>query len=447
MKVTSEKAEHNQVVLDIEMEAAELEKYLNIAYQHVVQRILVPGFRKGKAPRDILERHVGRGVLLEEAIEHLIPEACNKAMDEQKLEAIAQPHVEVTSVEPVKFKCTVPLSPSVTLCDYKSIRVEPQTVAVTEEQVNTVIDQIRDQQAVLTPVDRPVRYNDIITMAVQSCVGEKELVNEKETPYGVIKGFDLPLPGFPEKLEGAAKGEEREFNLAFPETHPQEEWRGKECRFKVTVKEIKEKILPALDDTFVKSLGGKMETVEALKERVKADLLARAEAAERARYEEAALQKLVECSQIDYPPVLLENEVERMLRQQEERAESTGRKLKDLLRQNNRTEEQLRQEMRPVAEKRLARSLALGWLAEKEQIKVSPEEIAAETEKMSKDAGEKSEDMRRFLELPSVQPSLSNSILTRKTLGRLIEIARAEAKPSEAMETHAPNEITSVESK
>lgn len=454
MKVTSEKAEHNQIVLDVEMEPAELDKYLNIAYRHVVQRTAVPGFRRGKAPRDVLERFVGKGTLLEDAIEYLIPEACNKAIEEQKIEPIAHPHVELTSVEPVRFKATVPLKPTVKLCDYKDIRVEPQSVSVTDEQVSAVIEQLREQQAIFTPVDRPVRYSDIITMAIQSCVGERELLNEKETPYRVMKDFDLPLPGFSEKLEGAAKGEQREFSLVFPESHPAAEFRGKECGFKVTVKDIKEKELPALDDAFAKSLGAGIETLDALKEKAKADLTARVEGEERARYEDAALQRLVECAQIDYPPVLLDSEVDRMFRQQEERAERGGRKLKDLLRSTNKTEEQLKEEMRPIAEKRLVRSLALGQLAEEEKVEVTAEEIAAETTRMSKDAGKKAEEMKQFLELPSVQPSVSNSILTRKTVERLLEIAKSQTpvaapaltEAARAEEASSEEEKSSVES-
>ncbi|MBI2858149.1 MAG: trigger factor, partial [Chloroflexi bacterium] len=383
MKVTSEKAEHSQVTLDVEMEPPELEKYMEIAYRHVVQRTNIPGFRKGKAPRAVLERHLGRGALVQDAIEHLVPEAVQKAIDEQKIEAIARPEIELVSLEPVRFKAKVPLRPTVTLCDYAKIRVPAVPVEVAEEAVDHTVDQLRQQQSVFTPVDREVRYNDIISMNISGCVGEKQLVDEQETPYRVMKDFDLPLPGFAEKLEGAQRGEERQFSLVFPDQHPSVEFRGKECDFKVKVTDIKEQSLPELDDAFAKSLNMTVETVAALKEKVRKDLEARAAAEERARFEDAALEKLVVCATIDYPSVLLENEIEEMFRREEENAKRSGQKLKDRLRAMNKTEEQLREGLRPVAEKRLLRSLALGKLSDEEKITVKDEDMASETEKMA----------------------------------------------------------------
>ncbi len=423
MKVTSEKAEHSQVILDVEMEPAELEKYMEIAYRHVVQKTNVPGFRKGKAPRAVLERHLGRIALLEGAIEHLVPEAVDKAITEQKIEAVARPSVELMGVDPVHFKATVPLKPTVKLCDYANVRVEPEPVAITDEHVNLTIDQLRQQQAVFTPVERAVQYNDIITMNIRGCIGERQLVDEKDAPYRVMKDFDMPLPGFPEKLQGAMKGELREFSLIFPEVHPAAELRGQTCDFKVKVTDVKEQILPELNDGFIKSLNMNLETVEALKEKVRKDLEARASSAEKSRYEDAALQKLVECAQVDYAPILLENEIERMVQNEEEAAQHHGQKLKDRLKTLNKTEEQMREELRPIAGTRLLRSLALRQLAEDEKIDVKDEELTAETDKMSKDAGDKAEELKKFLELPSAKASVYNSILIRKTMARLLEIA------------------------
>lgn len=435
MKVTAEKAENSQVVLDVEMEPAELEKYLNIAYRHVVSRVTVPGFRKGKAPRDVLERFVGKGALLEDAIEHLVPEACDKAIEEQKLEAVARPRVDLVSIEPVRFKATVPLKPTVKLGDYKSISVEHKPVEITGEQIDRVIDQLRQQQAVFTPVDRPVRYNDIITMTLEGSVEERQIVNEKGAPYKVIKELDLPLPGFPEKLEGAMKGEERAFSLVFPETHPAQELRGKPCDFKVTVTEIKEQSLPELDDAFVKSLGASTETVDALREKVKTDLKARAESVERNRFEDQVVQALVDVAHVEYSPMLADIEVDRLVKNEEERASQSGKKLKDLLKATGQTEEQLRTELRPIAEKRLVRGLALGQLADDDKIEVTEEEIAEEIEKAAKSSPEKEQEVREFLKLPSVRISILNTVLTRKTMVRLVEIAESRKDTDSKAET------------
>lgn len=435
MKVTAEKAENSQVVLDVEMEPAELEKYLNIAYRHVVSRATVPGFRKGKAPRDVLERYVGKAALLEDAIEHLVPEACDKAIEEQKLEAVARPHVDLVSVEPVRFKATVPVKPTVKLGDYKNISVERKAVEITGEQIDRVVDQLRQQQAVFTPVDRPVRYNDIIAMTLEGSVEQRQIVNEKGAPYRVIKELDLPLPGFPEKLEGAVRGEERAFSLVFPDTHPAQDLRGKYCDFKVTVTEIKEQCLPELDDAFVKSLGGGAETVDALREKVKTDLKARAESVERNRFDDEAMQALVDGAHVEYSPILVDIEVDRLMKNEEERASQSGKKLKDMLKATNQTEEQLRTELRLIAEKRLVRGLVLGQLADDDKIEVSEEDIAQEIEKAAKSSGDKEQEVRDFLKLPSVKVSIVNTVLTRKTMARLIEIAESQKVDNDKTET------------
>ncbi|MDO8472520.1 MAG: trigger factor, partial [Dehalococcoidia bacterium] len=356
-------------------------------------------------------------------------------IEEQKIEAVARPQVELISVEPVRFKATVPVKPSVNLNEYQKISVEHQPVEITEEQVEKVIDQLRQQQAVFTPVERPVRYNDVITMTVAGYVEERQIVNEKGAPYKVMKDLDLPLPGFPEKLEGAVKGEERVFSLVFPETHPAQELRGKPCDFKVTVDEIKEQRLPAVDDAFVKSLGAGAETIDAFKEKVKSDIKARAEGAEHNRYEDEVLQKLVDCAQIDYSPILVDIEVERLVKNEEERAARSGKKLKDLLKATNQTEVQLRAELRPIAEKRLVRGLALGQLADDENIQVSDEEIAEEIEKAAKGSADKEQEVRNFLKLPSVKGSILSAVLTRKTMARLIEIAQGEKQTTPAAES------------
>jgi trigger factor len=300
VKVSAEKAEHSQVTMVVEMDAPEVEESVQAAYRHLVLKANVPGFRKGKAPRDVMERYFGKGYLLEHALEHLIPDACHKAISEQKIEAVAEPQIEITSVDPVVFKAVVPVRPTVKLCDYAAIRVEAKPATVTAENVDAAIEQLRQHQSIWTPVDRPVQYNDAISMKVTSCIGERQLLNEKAAPYRVTKGASYPLPGFPEELAGSVKGEQRDFNLVFPEDHPAAELRGQECKFQVTVNEIKEQTLPALDEAFAKSLGIDVETVEALREKVNADLMARAVSAERGRFEESALEGLVGCAQIEY---------------------------------------------------------------------------------------------------------------------------------------------------
>ncbi|MBI2854927.1 MAG: trigger factor [Chloroflexi bacterium] len=435
MKVSTEQAERRQVVLNVEMEPAETEKALESAYRRLVQKYTIPGFRKGKTPRNILERYVGKGALLEDAIEHMVPDAYRRAIIEQKIDPVAQPKLELVSAEPVRFKAIVPLRPEVKITDYKQIRVEPETIQVTEEQVESTLDHLRQQHAVWAPVDRPVKFGDMVTADIQSSAADKQLLNEKDAPFRVEKDAKGPLPGFAEKLEGMVKSEEREFDLPFPDDYPSEEYKGKTAHFKVKVNEIKEQNLPALDDAFAKGIGAGVDTVEALREKVRTELKARAEAAEQSRFQEKSIQALADRTQAEYPPVMLEAEIDRLTKRFEEGLTRSGQKMSDYLKAANKTVGQIREEFRPAAKKGLVRSLALWQLSKEENLQVVPEELSGQVEKMSKDAGEKSAQLKKLLEMPDVLESLENEMLTQKTIARLVEIAKGN---SEAETTAAP---------
>src|SRR4030042_806852 len=167
MKVSTEPVEPSQVALNIEMEPVEIDKYLDRAYNRLVQKVSVPGFRKGKAPRDILERHIGKDTLFQEALEDLIPRAYKEALDEQKIDPIAQPQFELIQTEPLIFKAVVPLKPTVKLGDYKQIKVESQPVKISQKDTDATIEQSREQQALLLPVDRQVLFSDVVTIDVE----------------------------------------------------------------------------------------------------------------------------------------------------------------------------------------------------------------------------------------------------------------------------------------
>ena len=442
MKVTTQQAEKRQVILEIEMEPAELNEALDHAYHHLVARYAVPGFRKGKAPRNILERHIGKAAFTEEAVEHWVPEAYEKAIEEQKIDPIAQPHIELLGTEPVKFKATVPLKPVVTLGDYKSIRVAAQPVEVTEEMVDKTVDRLRQQRAVYSPVERPVQFGDMINADMQSNIGEKELLNEKDAPYRVMKDVPVPVAGFAEKLEGMVKDEEREFDLPFPDDYPSEEFKGKQAHFKIKLNGVKEPNLPAVDDAFVKTLNMQLETVEALRAKVRENLKKQSEDAEKARFEEKALDALVEAAKMEYPDVMLGAEIERVINREAEGLARRGLKIEDQLKAAGRTMEQFAEELKPSAEKRLVNTLALMELTKAEKLEVAKEEVSAEVDRLCKTSGEKAEQMRKFLEMPAMLESIENDMLTRKTMERLIAIARGEAEQAAPAEPAASPEAS-----
>jgi len=433
VKVTKDKVEKGQAFLTVETEPAEVEKSLSEAYKHLVQRVNVPGFRKGKAPRPILERYVGRQNFLSEAIEHLIPEAYEKALKEASIEAIAQPQIEVIQTEPtVTFKATVPLLPVVKLGDYKSIRITPEPVTVTDEQVNQAIEVLRHQHAIWEPVERPVQFNDLVILDIESHIGNAPFINQKGLQYHVAEDRTFPAPGFAAQITGMKKGEEKEFKLTFPKDYPRAELADKETSFKVKVGEIKQEVLPELNDDFAKVVNPEFATFAVLKQKVAESLKERAEEKARAEFEDKVITEVTRIAQVEFPPVLVEREMQRMLEEESRRFQMQGADFGEYLKSTRKTGEQLRQELEPVAIKRLMQSLVLSKVAEEEKVDVSDAEIDNEIENMLKGVSEKKEELQKAFNNPNSRESIKRMLLTRKTVNLLVEIARSPVSESPA---------------
>jgi len=421
MKVSTEPVEKSQVALNIEMEPAEVDKYLDKAYSRLVRRVSVPGFRKGKAPRDILERHIGKDALFREALEDLIPATYKEALESQEIDAIAQPQFELIQTEPLIFKAVVPLKPTVKLGDYTQIKVESKPVEIKEEDIEATIEQLRHQQAILSPVDRPVQFDDIVTIDVEGARDGEPFPIRKDIVYEVTREARLPLPGFAEKLEGMSKGEEKSFVLSYPPDYEMKELAGKEHAFKVTATEVKEKRLPEVDDEFAKNVG--KEDLASLKEQIASNLKARAEERARLETEQKAVDAAVELSEVEYPPVLAEREIDRLLSDEARQFTEGITGLENYLKTLNKTMDNHREELRPMANRRVIRSLVLGKITEAEKIELDDSEIDAEIEKMVKDADKQADEMRKFFSLPQARESIKQFLLGRKTVERLVQIA------------------------
>lgn len=437
MKVTNEKVENSQAFLTVEMEPAEVETYLQKSYERLVKRANIPGFRKGKAPRTVLERHLGRESLLNDALDLLLPEAYEKALKEQSIEAIAHPQIEITRTDPVVFKAVVPLKPQVKLGEYQKIKVEEKTIEVTEKDVDAVIERLRHQHATWEPVERPIEFGDLLALDVWSSIENKPYLNQKSAQYQVLQDSAFPAPGFAGQLVGMKKDDEKEFKLSFPADYPNKELAEKEASFRVRINEIKQENLPEVNDDFAKTVNAELQTVDALRERVLSDLNLRAEEDTRADFEERVIDAAVEVAELEFPPVLVEMEIDRIINRQMERWQRTGGGLEDYLKSLNKTEKELREELRPFAEKRVRRALILDRVSEEEKIEVSDSEIEAEVGNMVKHAAENSkEELRKLLNSPQAHESIKETLITRKTIERLTTIARGsdEAKKSRKKE-------------
>lgn len=423
MKVTNEKTENSQTYLSIEMEPAEVEESLAKSYLRLVQRARVPGFRKGKAPRAVFERYFGRESLLEEAIEKLVPEAYEKAIKEQAIEPIARPQIEVTQTEPLVFKAIVPLKPKVKLGDYHSLRLTPEAVSVSDDDVNTVIEGLRHRHATWEPVDRPAQLGDSVVMDIWSNIDGQPFINQKGLQYQVLK--DIPFAGFGDQIVGMKKDEEKEFKLQLPADYPRSELAGKEPQFKVRVNEIKQEILPELNNDFAKQVNPEVKDLAELREKILADLKARAEERAKIEFEEKVIDAVAAQAQVEFPPVLVETEVHH-LTDQRFRGEQ---ELEAYLKSINKTEEQLHEELHPIATQRVTRSLVLGQVVEDEKIEVSEAEIDAEVKRLVDGTTENSKDkMEKFLATPEARESMEQSLLTRKTIEQLVDIAQGSVE-------------------
>lgn len=430
MKVTREKTENSQAFLTIEMEPAEVEASLAESYRHLAKRANIPGFRKGKVPRAILERYLNKEAIFKEALSHLVPRAYEKAIREQKIEAIAQPEIEITQTNPVIFKATVPLAPTVKLDDYHNIRLTPERVEVTEEEVNAVIEQLRHQHATWEPVERAVNFGDLVVLAVESQVEGEPFINEGGVQYQVLRNFPFPAPGFAEQLVGMGRGEEKEFRLRLPPDYPRRKLAGKEASFKVKVIEIKQEILPELNDDFAQEVNPELGSLDLLRERVATNLRLRAEEKARLDFEERVIEAVVNLAEVEFPPILVEREIDRLFNEELSHWQAEGRGLEEYLESINKTEEQLREELRPLAIKRVTRSLVLGKVAEEEKVEVTESEIEAEIENMQESASRDKEKLSKFLRTSESREVIRRLLLTRKTIQRLVEIAKGSNNKS-----------------
>ncbi len=422
MKVTNEKTENSQAFLTIEMEPAEVEESLEKSYRRLVQRTRVPGFRKGKAPRPILERFIGKESLFEDTLNNLLPQAYEKAIKEQAIEAFAQPQIEVAQTDPLVFKAIIPLRPKVRLGDYHSIQMTPEVKEVKEGDVDNVMEQLRHQQATWEPVERPVDFGDLVVFDIESSVEGEPFINQAAAQYRVLRDLPFPVPGFAEQLVGVKRGEEKEFTLKMPQDYSRSELAGKEPRFKVRVNEIKEEILPDLNDEFARGINAEFQTLDSLKERVSSDLKIRVEEQARIDFEERVIDAVVDLAEVEFPPILVEVEISRILSQ---RFQGGNQGLEGYLRSINKTEEELREELRPLATKSVTRSLVLGKIVEEEKVEVSSSEINGEVEKMAKSATENQEELEKVLNTSQARESIRQTLITRKTIQQLVKIAKS----------------------
>lgn len=443
MKVSTERIPQSQVVLTIEVEPERVQGALDSAFRRLAPRTRIPGFRPGKAPRPMVERYLGHERLLEEALDKLVPAVYREAVEQEGVEVIDLPHLAIESTDPLVVKATVPVRPTVNLGDYRSLRIPRPLVEVPEERVDEALDQLRHRYATLVPVQRPVQWNDILRADVFGRAGDVVLLDEHDIEFRLREGQVISFPGFAENLIGMEKGATKEFEVPVPDGVRDQRLRGRTCHYRVVLREIKEELLPDLDDEFARGVGEGFPSMAALRERVRADIVQAEEEAAEHRYHDEIVSELVERAEMDFPDVLVEREIERLLR---ERAGQGDQDLERYLRQAGRSQDELEAELRPIAEMRVKRSLVLTEVADAEHIDVGDEDVALEIERLAASAGPQAESLRRLFENDSARDSVRRSLLTRKTLHRLTAIAAGEEIADEAAAAVADPQAAPAES-
>jgi trigger factor len=440
MKITTEPQPERQVLLEIEVEPERVEKSMDQAYRRLVGRYRIPGFRPGKAPRVMFERYVGREALLREALENLVPQIYDEAIKEESLDPIDQPQFQIETLEPLTIKATVPLRPSVDLGDWRGLRVERPATKIEADAVDKAIEELRRRYATLEPVERSIQLGDVVRADLTADVDDRRLLDENDAELRVMPDALGGLPGLAEKLVGCHKGESYDFEVDVPEDFDQPTLAGKQARYHVEIKEIKEEHLPETDDAFASEVGEGFASIAALRERIEADLRERAQKDADRDYERDVLQALIGQATIEYPPVLIERELDHMINEQ---SGGGGRAaLEAALRRAGRTEEQLKEELKPAASERVERSLVLTELAQREGIVVSDEDVAHELDTIAGPPGPQSERMRELFSDKSGREFIERTLLTRKVYDRLRDIAEGKELPPlpEPQEAEQPSE-------
>jgi trigger factor len=424
LKVTKESVTSIEVTISIEMDVTDEDPFIDRSYRRSVGRLSIPGFRKGKAPRSIVESYVGRTALLNEALDYMIPETLHSVLKDEDIQAFAEPQIEITEMEPVTFKAVVPLEPTVDLGQYTDIRVEKVPVEITDEQIDDVIQRLRQESAPWEPAERPIQYGDLLTIDVIGNIEGEEVVNDQGIDYIPEEGNVLPFPGFASNLEGMKEQENKSFTITIPEDYPREQFAGKECAFELTILSIKEKTLPDLDDEFAKGIGDGYDTLEDLFSNVRDRLSQEADVEANREVESKTIEALVESASIDASEMLYEREMENMQQERERMLRNQSLDMDTYLSYIGKTSEEFQEELRPTARERLTRFLVLRKLAELESIAVSPDEIQSEVDTIIESAGDNAEQMRRNLSTEAVLNNIESSLLNQKLMTRLVEISQ-----------------------
>ncbi|RKO63594.1 trigger factor [Caldibacillus debilis] len=387
MSVKWEVLEGSRGELTVEVDAAEVNKALDAAFKKVVKSVSVPGFRKGKVPRTIFEKRFGVEALYQDALDILLPDAYAKAVEEAGIEPVSRPEIDIEQLEkgkPLIFKAVVTVKPEVKLGEYKGLEVEKTDTEVTDEEVEEELKALQNRYAELVLKEEgAAKEGDTVVIDFEGFIDGEPFEGGKAENYSLELGSNQFVPGFEEQLVGTSAGEEKEIEITFPEDYRVSELAGKKAKFKVKVHEVKEKVLPALDDEFAKDVDEEVETLEALKEKIKNRLKEDKEHRAKHMLENAVIEKAAANAEVEIPEVMIENEVERMFNDFKQRLQMDNISLELYQQLTGQSPDDIKKQMREDAEKRVRANLVLEAIVKAENIDVTEEELEKEVQKMA----------------------------------------------------------------
>lgn len=449
MTITTERLPRSRVEIEIEVDQERVDKSMDKAVSRLAKKVNIPGFRPGKAPRKVLEQRLGTAALLQEALDELVPELYSEAIESEEIEAIDQPDIELKSTEPLILTATVPVKPEVDLNEYNSLRAPREQVEVTDEQVEESITNLRRRYAVLEPVDRGVEWTDTIradlTVEVE---GQTEAHSEEGAEFSIREDSVVSLPGFVEHLIGLERGGPYDIEFTIDPDYQAEDLAGKKATYQITIHEVKQEVLPDLDDEFVSSLDEDLDSVEALQERLHTDLLTQLQREADVSYHEEIVDLLVATADIEYPEILVDREIDRLIDRESNHASHTEEGLNQWLQAIGKSITEVRDELRESADSQVQRMLVLSELVTAEELEVGDEQIDEEIDRMvsgvavggpeAEPSVEQLTSMRQLFDTTESRGSIAGQLTTQLAIDRLAEITSAPEEETEAGESDSP---------
>lgn len=441
MKTSVEKLENNKVKLEIEVDAQQFDKAMQKAYLKNRKHITIPGFRKGRAPRQIIERYYGEGIFYEDAINEACPKAYEEAVRESGIEPVDQPTIDIVQIGGGKsliFTAEVTVKPEVELGQYKGIEINKVEYNVTDQDIDNQLEMIREQNARWVSVeDRPAKEGDLLTIDYKGYVDGEAFEGGTAEKQTLEIGSQRFIPGFEEQLVGMKVGDEKEIQVTFPEEYHAEDLKGKEATFEIKVHEIKEKELPELDDEFVKDIS-EFDTLEEYKANLRKTMEENAKQREKIEMENQLLEKVVQNAKVDIPEVMVENEIDAMVRDMDFRMRYQGLDLQSYLDMINTSMEDFRAQFKDDAYNRVKLQLTLEQIIKEEKIEASDEDLEREYEKIAEQYKLDVERVKK--DYQGQEEGLKRSLAVQKAVDFLMEHAVIVEKQEETQEEQESKE-------